>query len=257
MSNFDFQGKNVLVTGAAGQLGQKYCEAFAKAGAAVIVTDLDLAAAEKIVDLLPGSREKHLALQIDVSSPGSVMAAFGEIEKRLGKLNVLVNNAGIGVFEPWQDRKFEDFMRVFAVNAGGTFLCTKSAAELMRETGTRGVIINIGSIYGVVSSDPRIYTDTPRMNSEAYSGSKAAVIQMTKYFAVHLAPDGIRVNCVSPGGVARVQGEDFVKQYSSRVPLGRMADESELADTVLFLASEDASYLTGQNIIVDGGWTAW
>ena len=246
-----------MITGAAGQLGRKYCQAFADAGAVVLVSDVELAACEKILAHLPGGAEKHFALRCDVSDPASVERAFAEIKKRFGTLDVLINNAGIAVFGPFENRKFDDFMNVFLVNAGGTFLCTRAASWLMRESKTTGAIINIGSIYGVVSSDPRIYTDTPRYNSECYSGSKAAVIQMTKYFAVHLAPYGIRVNSISPGGVFNSQGDDFVRNYSQRTPLGRMATEDELTATALFLASDGASYITGQNIIVDGGWTAW
>jgi len=249
--------KKVLITGAAGQLGRQYCQAFAKAGAVVIASDIDLEACKEIAGQLQGGTAKHYALACDVADPSSVEAAFSEIKARSGTLDVLINNAGIGVFEPWLERKFEDFMKVFRVNAGGTFLCTKAASLLMRDSKTKGSIINIGSIYGLGSSDPRIYGDTPRMNSECYTGSKAAIIAMTKYFAVHLAPFGIRVNCISPGGVFRQQGSSFVEQYSQRTPMGRMADESELAATAVFLASDGASYITGQNIGVDGGWTAW
>ena len=121
----------------------------------------------------------------------------------------------------------------------------------------QGAIINIGSIYGVVSSDPRIYADCARMNSEVYSASKAAVIHMTKYFAVHAAPLGVRVNCVSPGGVFNNQGEGFVQNYAQRTPFNRMAKDQEICGAVIFLASGDADYISGQNIVVDGGFTAW
>ncbi len=250
-------GKKVLITGAAGQLGRQYCRAFAREGADVIAADIQLAACRQVIGELAGESKNHLALACDVSNPASVESAFAAIEKRFGTLDVLINNAGIAVFGSFEDRNFEDFMKVFRINAGGTFLCTKAASKLMRESGVRGVIINIGSIYGMVSSDPRIYTDSPRYNSECYSGSKAAVIQMTKYFAVHLAPYGIRVNCISPGGVFNGQGDDFVKNYGVRSPMGRMAKEDELTATAIFLASDGASYITGQNIAVDGGWTAW
>ena len=118
-------------------------------------------------------------------------------------------------------------------------------------------IVNIGSIYGVVSSDPRIYTDCSRMNSEAYSASKAGVIQLTKYFSAHLAEHKIRVNCVSPGGIFNNQGDDFVKNYSHRTPFSRMATVDEICGAIIFLASIDSNYITGQNIIVDGGFTSW
>ena len=149
-----------------------------------------------------------------------------------------------------------DFMNVLAVNAGGTFLCTREAIKLMQSS-DGGSILNIGSIYGVVSSDPSIYSDCSRLNSEVYSASKAAVIQLTKYFSVHAKEFGVRVNCVSPGGIFNNQGEDFVKNYSARTPMGRMAEYHEIIGAILFLSSNDASYITGQNIIIDGGLTAW
>ena len=132
---------------------------------------------------------------MDVTQPKSVESVFAQIREH-GPLDVLVNNAGIGVFTPYWERDYDEFMQVMSVNVGGTFLCTREALRLMRDQG-QGAIINIGSIYGVVSSDPRIYTDCARMNSEAYSASKSAVIHMTKYFAVHAAQLGVRVNCVA------------------------------------------------------------
>ena len=133
----------------------------------------------------------------------------------------------------------------------------KHGSLLMRKEKNSGSIINIGSIYGIVSGDPRIYTDSARNTSEVYGASKAGVIHMTKYFAVHLAPFDIRVNCISPGGVFNNQGEDFVKNYSYKTPLGRMAKDSEITSAALFLASDESSYITGHNLVVDGGFTAW
>ena len=169
---------------------------------------------------------------------------------------MLINNAGIGVFDPFWERDFKDFMNVMAVNAGGTFLCTKEALNIMKGGGG-GSIVNIGSVYGVVSSDPSIYTDCSRMNSEAYSASKAAVIQLTKYFSVHAIENNVRVNCVSPGGIFNEQGEDFIKNYSSKTPMGRMAEYEEITGAITFLSSDEASYINGQNLVIDGGLTAW
>ncbi|MDO8505530.1 MAG: SDR family oxidoreductase [bacterium] len=250
------EGKTVLITGATGQLGRQYCHAFAREGAQVIVSDLNFESCNRLVKELDGSRE-HYGVMLDVADPDSVTTAFFEIEKKSAVLDVLINNAGIAVFEPFEERKFDDFMKVLRVNVGGTFLCIQAASKLMREKTTKGSIINIGSIYGIGSSDPRIYTDCNRKNSECYGASKAAVIYMTKYFAVHLAPYGIRVNAISPGGIYNNQGEDFVKHYSEKTPMGRMGKEGELMGAAIFLASEESSYVTGQNLCVDGGWTAW
>jgi 3-oxoacyl-[acyl-carrier protein] reductase len=181
---------------------------------------------------------------MDVTQPESVERAFAQVKAR-GALDVLVNNAGIGVFTPFWERDYAEFMQVMSVNAGGTFLCTREALRLMKDQG-QGAIINIGSVYGVVSSDPRIYTDCARMNSEVYSASKAAVIQMTKYFAVHAAPLGVRVNCVSPGGVFNHQGDDFVGNYSQRTPMNRMATGQDICGAVIFLATPEAGYVSGK-----------
>lgn len=248
--------KIVLVTGACGQLGRQFCSAFVREGASVWVSDLMKDDCKKTISGINYPGEYH-SLAMDVSSPKSVKKGFAEIKKVSGHIDVIVNNAGIGVFAPFEKRAFEDFMRVMKVNAGGTFLCIQEGSRLMRQTKTRGSIINIGSIYGMVSGDPKIYTDCSRITAECYGASKAAVIQMTRYFSVFLSDYGIRVNCISPGGVFNNQGKDFVKRYSERTPMGRMAGEKEIAATAVFLASGDAGYITGQNIAVDGGWTAW
>lgn len=249
-------GKVVLVTGAAGQLGRQFCHALACEGATVWVSDLDIDRCKEVVSHLPGN-SSHYPLILDVADPESVQRAFYEIKKASATLDVLINNAGIAVFTPFEERTLDEFMNVFKINAGGAFLCIQAVAKLMRAQKTKGSIINIGSIHGMVSGDPRIYTDCSRKTAECYGASKAAIIHMTKYFAVHLAEFGIRVNCISPGGVFNNQGKDFVKNYSYRTPMGRMAKETELAGAAIFLASAEASYITGQNIAIDGGWTAW
>ena len=249
-------GKVALVTGATGQLGCQFCQALVCEGATVWVSDLDTNRCKKVVSHLSGS-VPHYPLILDVADPESVQNAFSKIKKVSGTLDILINNAGIAVFTPFEERTLDEFMNVFKINVGGTFLCIQAAAELMRAQKTEGSIINIGSIYGMVSGDPRIYTDCTRKTAECYGSSKAAIIHISKYFAVHLAEFGIRVNCISPGGVFNNQGKDFVENYNYRTPMGRMANEVELAGAAIFLASAEASYITGQNIAVDGGWTAW
>ena len=207
-------------------------------------------------DLRSASRIDVEILAADLSDRAQCRAVEARLSDPHRPIEILINNAGIGVFTPFWERDYDEFMQVMSVNAGGTFLCTREALRLMKDQGS-GVIINIGSIYGVVSSDPRIYTDCARMNSEVYSASKAAVIQLTKYFAVHAAPLGVRVNCVSPGGVFNKQGEEFVQNYSQRTPFKRMAKDQEICGAVIFLASGEANYVSGQNIVVDGGFTAW
>ena len=251
-----FSNKNVLVTGATGQLGRQFCEAFAREGASVWASDIDIDLCGSVLDKLEGPQQHH-PLLLNVADPYSVKSAFEIINEASGCVDIIINNAGIAVFSPFEERTFDEFMEVLKVNTGGTFLCIQEGSRLMREHNISGSIINIGSIYGIVSGDPRIYTDCSRKTPECYGASKAAVIHMTKYFGVHLAEYGIRVNCISPGGIENKQGDDFIKNYSYRTPLNRMADETEISGTAVFLCSEDAKYITGQNMVVDGGWTAW
>ena len=250
------ENKIALVTGALGQLGRNFCKALAREGATVWVSDLNLDKCRELADTLP-TQTKHQSVVLDVSDPLSVQEAFSMIKCVSGALDIIINNAGIQVFDSFKERPFDEFMDVMRVNAGGTFLCIQSASKMMSERNRGGSIINIASIYGMISGDPRIYADCARNTSECYGASKAAVIHMTRYFAIHLAEYGIRVNCISPGGVSNNQGEEFVKNYSFRTPMGRMAKETEVAGTAVFLASDEASYITGQNIAVDGGWTSW
>ena len=247
--------KTILITGAAGQLGKRLAQALASEGAMLWLADLSPERLTVASSAIP-SRQLLGNLIMDVSQPSSVREAFVKVSDYGSPLDVLVNNAGIGVFTPFWERKYDEFMNVMSVNVGGVFLCTREALLLMKDAG-QGSVINIGSVYGVVSSDPRIYTDCSRMNSEAYSASKAAVIQMTRYFAVHAAPFGVRVNCVSPGGIFNYQGEDFLRNYSQRAPMNRMASEHDICGAVVFFASPEASYVSGQNLVIDGGLTAW
>lgn len=241
----------VLITGAGGQLGSSFAKFLSNQGAKLWLTDASESALTELVSLLPPLSVLG-AGSMDVTSPESVKSFFLKVPE----LDVLINNAGIGLFTTFWDRDYDEFMKVLSVNVGGPFLCSREAIKIMMHK-NKGSIINIGSIYGVISSDPRIYADSNRLNSEVYSASKAGVIQMTKYFATHAAPYGIRVNCVSPGGVFNNQSEKFVENYCYRTPFHRMANGNDICGAVAFLASSGAEYITGQNILVDGGFTAW
>lgn len=254
---FTLDGQVVLVTGAAGQLGRQFSMVLGQMGAHVVVSDLKAQDCKVLAETLQSKGVKAMPLELDVSDSESVKEGFGVIATQLGRVDVLVNNAGIAVFNPFEERTFGEFMHVLTVNVAGTFLCTQAAVRIMKKQPSGGRIINIGSIYGLVSGDPRIYTDSSRNTSEVYAASKAAVIQMTRYWAVHLAKNNIRVNAISPGGVFNGQGTDFVENYSYRTPMGRMAQEDDLNGALMFLASEASSYVTGHNLVVDGGWTAW
>ena len=254
---FRLDGQVALITGAVGQLGRQFTTTLGQAGATVVVADLEGPSCREFVDTLEQQGIAALALEMDITRPESVQKGFEKVTAQLGRLDVLVNCAGAQTFASFEERQFEDFMHVLTVNTGGTFLCPQAATKVMKTQPSGGRIINIGSIYGLVSGDPRVYTDCSRNTSEVYAASKAGVIQMTRYWAVHLAPYNIRTNSISPGGVFNHQGEDFVANYAYRTPMGRMANEDELNAALLFLASDASSYINGHNLVVDGGWTAW
>jgi NAD(P)-dependent dehydrogenase (short-subunit alcohol dehydrogenase family) len=241
MDAFSLDGKIVVITGSSGQVGRQLVKAYKEASAVVIETDLEIEENPNFVS----------PIQMDVTNKKSVESALKKILLTCGHVDVLVNNAGVSVFTPFAERTYEEYMHVMDVNYWGTSLCSQVFADELRKT--NGNIINIASIYGVVSPDPRIYGNSGRNNSEVYGASKAAIIQLTKYLAVHLAP--VRVNCISPGGLYNNQDVGFVRRYVHKTPLGRMANNTDLARAAVFLASDE--YTTGHNLVVDGGFTLW
>ncbi|NQV00056.1 MAG: SDR family oxidoreductase [Parcubacteria group bacterium] len=256
LSNFfNLRGKTILVTGATGQLGRQICEMYNNVGSQVIGVDKDLNSKR----MIKSDNIKYFS--VDVSDKKSVTDIFEMIYSKFSQVDVLINNAGISVFEPFEERSEESFDTVMDTNLKGTFFCIQSyVAGINNSKVKKGNIINIASVYGVVSPDFRIYTDCLRKNSEVYGATKAGIIQMTKYFAVHLAKDNVRVNCISPGGIFNPdnpQGEDFIKNYSERNPMGRMALVDEIIGGLFYLSSDAATYTTGQNIIIDGGMSCW
>ncbi len=249
---FDLNQKVVVITGASGQLGSEFSYAFNALGAKVIGLD-------KFISLKNSNCTEEYS--VDITKKNEVLNVFKDIHLKYNHIDVLVNNAGISVFEPFEKRSEGSFDSVMDVNLKGTFFCIQSYVKLFDKSDLdQGAIVNIASHFGVVSPDFRNYTDCDRRNSEVYGATKAGVIQMTKYFAVYLADRKIRVNAVSPGGVYNPdapQGDDFIRNYAFRCPMKRMAEASEFSGAVIYLASSAASYTTGQNVIVDGGVTCW
>ena len=249
---FNLKGKVVVVTGACGQLGKSMCEFFKKSGAIVLGLDMKIPIGENVASEY---------MELDIREGHNVKAILSKVFKKYGQLDVLVNNAGVSTFEPFEERPEEQFDWVMDVNLKGTFNCIQKYVDLYDQFQQKnGVIINIASMYGMISPDFRIYTDCNRKNSEVYGATKAGVIQMSKYFAVHLADRNIRCNTVSPGGVfnpENPQGEGFLANYAHRCPMKRMANADEIAGAVLYLAGDLATYTTGQNLAVDGGMTSW
>ena len=236
--------KKVILTGANGQLGQSFASMLVKQGFQAIAVD-------KNIDNLTATKELNL-VKLDITNSQDVNDFYSELKDIYG----LINNAGTAVFTPFEERTAEEFMSVVEVNLLGTFLMAQGAVKIMKNNQI-GKIVNIGSIYGVVSSDERIYGQSKRNNSEVYSVTKAGVIQLSKYMAAHFGKYNIQTNCISPGGVFNHQTDDFIDNYNSKTPSGRMARPADFDAAMRFLLDENNSYTNGQNIVVDGGFTAW
>jgi NAD(P)-dependent dehydrogenase (short-subunit alcohol dehydrogenase family) len=260
----DLTGQVALVTGGAGILGRRFCAALAGAGAQVAVVDLFGAAADEVAaGIGPGAA----GFACDVADPDSVKACVAAIMARFGRIDVLVNNAATktadvrAFFEPFETYSLDTWREVMGVNIDGMFLMAQAVGREMLTAGS-GRIIQTASIYGLVGPDSRIYEGSdylggPINTPAVYSASKAAVVGLTRWLATHWADKGIRVNCLVPGGVSSGQNGVFEQRYSARVPMGRMARADEMTAPLLFLASDASSYVTGQVLAVDGGWTAW
>lgn len=250
-NTYNLKNKKVLITGANGQIGQAITSALLTNGALVYITDVQTEIApELLVRLKTNGLNNFEYHTLDVSDERSVSAAAVAIND----VDVLINNAGIAVFTPFEQRTTQEIDQVLMVNVKGTILCSQIFSQPMVEK-KHGKIINIGSIYGVVPADSKIYGNSGRNSSEIYGASKAAVIHLTKYLAAYLGQYNINVNAISPGGVFNNQQQNFVDNYTDKTPLGRMASTDDLAGIICFLASDDSKYITGQNITVDGGFT--
>lgn len=255
MKMFDLSGRIAIVTGAAGQLGYQLSAALLEAGANVVLADRVAIQKEKLKNLR-NIGPKTMVVKMDVTDKNSIENMVEKVISKFGKIDILVNNAGVAVFTPFEERSLSEFEKVLDVNLKGVFLCSQIVGKQMMKQ-RKGNIINIGSIYGVVSPDHRIYGKSGRNSSEVYGASKAGVIQITKYLATYLSRYNIRVNCISPGGIFNNQDPAFVKRYSEKTPLGRMGNETDVKGAVVYLASDASAYVTGHNLVVDGGWTIW
>jgi NAD(P)-dependent dehydrogenase (short-subunit alcohol dehydrogenase family) len=250
-----------VVVGGAGRIGRALCRGLSEAGAAVCILDLEAAAARELAEgIARQSGRPTLAFDADITSEISLATAVERVTAELGPASILVNSAqfrGDGFYssspeeyprEPWE--------QVLQTNLTGVHLACQAVGRVMKEHGG-GSIVNLASTYGVVSPDPRIYGASGVNSPPAYAAAKAGVIQLTRYLAVHWREQGIRVNCLVPGGVFDDQDEQFVAEYCRRTPLGRMARPEDYVGPVLFMASAASAYMTGATVTVDGGWTAW
>jgi len=266
MDLFSLQGKTAIVTGALGLIGQKHCEALAMTGANVVVADVDEQRSQAFALQLG---EQHMGIGIDVTNKASVAKALNEITNKYGSVDILVNNAAINdMFETpalakdlsaFENYPLDVFQRSLDVNITGVFLCSQVFGSAMAEQGS-GSIINIASTYGMVGPDQSIYRnecgEQTFYKSAAYPVTKGAVINFTRFLASYWGDKGVRVNTLSPGGVENGQNEFFIHNYSSKTLLGRMAKANDYQGALIFLASEASAYMTGANLVVDGGWTA-
>lgn len=266
---FDLSGKVVLVTGAAGIQGLRVTRGLAAFGADIAAVDIDGAAIKTLCNEIAAEyRVRTTAIRCDVSDPDDVKSMVKEVISVLGSIDVLHNNAqgrpdDIGsFFAPVEEFSFDVWRSIMAVNLDGMFLVAQSVGKHLIERGEGGSIIQVASTYGIVGSDPSLYEGShymgQRMNTPpVYSASKAAIVGLTRYLATNWAAHNIRVNTLVPGGIESGQNETFKANYAARTPLGRMAHRDEMVGAVVYLASDASSYMTGQMMIVDGGWTAW
>lgn len=269
---FDLKGRAAVVTGGAGQLGREFCRTLAEAGAAVVVADLAAGPAEETVQALDAAGHAAISFPLNVTDPASCAGLVETTLKAFGRLDILVNSAALDPkFDPeavargltpgaFEDYPLEQWNAALNVNLTGMFLVTQACVKPMLAQGRKGSIINICSTYGLNGPDQRIYIkDGKRLAYKPvyYTVTKAGVLGFTKYLAAYYMGTEIRVNALTPGGVYNNHDETFVANYSAKTILGRMARKDEMNGALLFLASDASSYMTGGNVVVDGGWTAW
>ncbi len=259
---FDVSNKVIILTGAGGLLGTQYAEGLCQAGANIVLADLDFVRCKKQADRLKTKYNIDvLPIKLDITDKESITNLVKETIKRFSRIDVLINNAAFQEGQKERNVKFEEFTleswnSVISVNMTGVFLCCQEVGKIMKKQ-KHGVILNIGSIYGLVAADQRIYGKSGLNSSIAYASTKASLINFTRYLASYWRNTGIRVNILSLGGVENNQNHEFIKRYSDKTMLGRMAKKEEYIGAVLFLTSDASSYMTGANVIIDGGWTAW
>jgi NAD(P)-dependent dehydrogenase (short-subunit alcohol dehydrogenase family) len=270
----DLTGKNVVITGGAGFLGMHFAEGIAEMGGFPIIIDLEN---DDVIKASLSLKEKGFdtsGYALDITSADTIKEVFDVLIHKHEHLDCLINAAafamknlkegGKNFFAPYEKYELANWQKSIDVNLTGTFLVTQTVGKLMKKA-KKGSIINIASDVALISPDHRIYMQDASIDYDgvdfntpaAYSVSKAGILALTRYLATYWAQDGIRVNSISPAGVYRNQDSEFVKVLSTRIPLGRMANPEELKGPVVFLCSEASSYMTGTNIVVDGGRTIW
>ena len=260
---FDLSNRTIILTGGAGLLGSQYADGLSQAGANLILADINYAGCKNIAKQLEKKYQNSiLPIKLDLTDQKSIKNMVKKTIKKFSKIDVLINNAAFqGKSGKERQIKFEDLPsslwdKAISVNLTGIFLSCQEVGKIMIKQ-KRGVIINIASIYGIVAADQRIYGKSGQNSAAFYAATKSAILNLTRYLAAYWQGIGIRVNTLSPGGVQNNQDPNFRKKYSEKTMIGRMAKKDEYVGPLLYLASDASSYMTGSNLIVDGGWTAW
>ncbi|AOY78158.1 SDR family oxidoreductase [Clostridium formicaceticum] len=266
---FNLENKTAVVTGGLGILGRRFCAGLAEFGANVVVVDLDEKETTTFAEaLMKNYQRKALGIVCDVSSPKDVKAMVAKVIACFGEIHILHNNAASkskdlkAFFAPFEEYSLDEWRNIMSVNLDGMFLVAQAVGAQMVRQGKGGSIIQTSSIYGMLAPNHGIYEGSlyldRKINTPAvYTASKAAVMGLSKYLATYWAEKKIRVNTLTLGGNESGQNNTFQKKYAARVPLGRMGQPEEMVAALIFLASEASSYVTGQNIVVDGGLSAW
>jgi NAD(P)-dependent dehydrogenase (short-subunit alcohol dehydrogenase family) len=266
---FSLKNRVVVVAGGAGQIGFSVSTILADAGATVVIADIDTEMAKDKIAAL-GETEfasRLVPMKLDVSEVAAIETFYQEVADSFGHIYGLVNSfhykgntrkldTSSNFFAGFEDYPLEAWEKVHDINLKGSFLMSQKAIPYMKANG-KGVIVNFSSTYGNVSANKSIYGESGINSPVAYATSKAAIINLTRYIATHMAEHGIRANVLSPGGVFNNQSEEFLTNYTNLTPLKRMANADDYQGAVLYMMSDASSYMTGANLVVDGGWTAW
>ena len=266
---FDLEGRNIVITGASGLLGSQYANTLSSAGANIILLDIDTTKNEKLKSaLVKKYKNKISAYTLDISDQTEVNKTSKKIMKDFKKIDGLINNAAYtskgakeksdNAFGSFENFPIDIWQKSLDINLSRVFFCSQAFGKIMAKQG-KGVIVNIASTYGLVGADQRIYGNSGLNLPISYAATKGAIINFTRYLAAYWHGKNIRVNTLSPGGVMdkTYQEKSFIKKYSEKTILGRMANKDEYNGAMLFLISDASSYMTGANLVVDGGWTSW
>lgn len=259
----DLKNKVAVITGGAGHIGFSAAETLAELGANIVLLDIDKAQCDKKAECISNKYNvETLPLIVDLTKEDRVRLVPENVLDKFGRLDILINCAALagkselkGWAVPFENQLSDSWRMAFEVNLTSIFVLIQACQKALASS-EQGSIINISSIYGLVGPDMRLYEGTDLGNPAAYGVTKGGLIQFTRWLATVLAPQ-IRVNTITPGGVFRDHSEPFLSRYIERTPLKRMAKEEDLKGAIAYLASELSGYVTGQNIVVDGGWTAW